>query len=1055
MGTETFFQDLTISQRNRVVDILHEIYRLADAVDPEQSDNNVASVNRTKFNFFTIDGQRGSGKSTLVNSVQQIARYLGDSHQGKSASDQEILKILSAENLLTQHYANNGSRSAMRTAHVVPTIRPEMFQDDETELPDYLFDVIRDDLEKLRERKQNGIYWRTPLEHDDRDEAFDAVYSRDQLRSVLSIEKNEEITALLAELRDKIDPAWSYARKLGREVLSQDAINFNEYVAEKGRLSSLATRRHIHWHNFLSKYLNLIGARMLIVPVDDCDLSPNVAQHLMSDLRLYLAHERVAVVMAMDLGALQRLLEQNRYRSLGDMTRISEIASRVLRVDDDKGKGVGASPSRHIISDYFERVVEEKREVVDQISKILPLTRRYHIRTPDLGEIDHVLLGHHQVYKNTISSTPTKDASAGKSRRIAAANVITQANKLIATHLESNPAWKARDQVLSPGSQANRSFQASTDLFFWRSRYLSSFNCLRMRDLAEIREQITRTRDQEGHYDWLISQYLGYTPTSEYMSRGNFMRRVRDFREGRLSSMLAMMRYDKGNYQTNLIDSGLSSVNRSADYSVKGYDDAFDRIESEDIYVMEEREAARNLQSQLSLYALDCALWRIRVEGGDIECVVNGIRDEFLVSEVATQSLQSLPSKLSDFASAFSSGINPTGADVTDLDTFVPLNALGLSDVMVIADAFPSTIFLDRKSPEPLKEFCAEIDDSAGTRLAERLEEMFGGAQLTALKESISNAFEMAHPGANELLRNLQRAARFNRDWIPKLLLCAFICREVKDGKKPSALNGAKTTTTAANFIKEAIADNKAGREIKALKHVQHYLLRECTVHYTTNAAHKKLQFALRIAFNACSIDRSVDVLQRELKLDHTARKDRLDAFQDMLDELRPRQDVRDRVTLAAAILDAAVLVYERDDLLDQIDQSVSNGDDQIGQSPSSSETPGVLSRLNAFLSLGGSDAQILKLSPWVCPNVDKGDTASDDGKLNVVDLVSLHAGLVDFCSAGVDGEFDQKTLANMPASFQVMLDPDKAEQVKVLTEEHGFSKGFAVELLGPKPSAD
>ena len=425
------------------------------------------------FNFFVVDGDRGTGKSTVVGMVRRFAKTLktdgpaevpvAGPGPGRGAADPE-------------GYAH--ARPPIRGRDAVfalRTIYPDMFSGKDTELPDILIDQIRADLHRYDVDGEEPVapsYLSTVDPMQDRPGRLRPGH---RLRS----DHEDRVTAgkLLERLRFEIDPAWTYAREVGRDVLSRDAINYREFVEHKGRYSSLASRRHLLWHDFIEAYLAFKGAETLLVTLDDCDLSPRVSAQLLSDLRLYLNHPRIVVVMAMHMGALTRTLKSQHYGQLTPMLdllgRMGDWTPRGPQIIKVNGENVSVTAPtmadrgpdmddlnaerRNFIKLMLNQIREEDDEVVHHLAKVLAMHRRFDTPHTAPADVDQFLM----------QSRPADPAQLG-------------------ADLDKAALSERVIKGLTPKAQAA--------LYFWRTRHRRTLAGLTLRDLVFMTQGANDTR---------------------------------------------------------------------------------------------------------------------------------------------------------------------------------------------------------------------------------------------------------------------------------------------------------------------------------------------------------------------------------------------------------------------------------------------------------------------------------------------------------------------------------------------------------------------------------
>ena len=463
------------------------------------------------FNFFVVDGERGTGKSTLVRKVCRLARLLGTGHIGfaKEWLDENEFEILKSHVLdvsLGETAVDGAARSESftlidrhpglqyQTVHALDHIYPDMFGTEETELPDILFDQIRNDLQRQCERADQFREipnYRAPADpyEPDRQQPRDPESFRQDKRM-------EWAKELLDELRQDIDPGWTFARHIGRDMLSRDSVNYREFVENKGKYSALASRRHILWRQFLEKYLDFKGAALMLVSLDDCDLSPKITRQLMHDLRLYLSHPRVVVVTAMRMESLGNVLKTAQYKELTPFFQAMRAGDwfwpadeEVFRNSDLYQRSIGLEDKRlAFLTDLYTTIEAEQEELLEQVNKVFPKSLR--LTTPNnTGEdVDFVLFDGAQ-----------------------------DLNHPFVTH-----EW--HDQKTKQVAEASR--LTALTIFFWRTRHPDLLTAYTMRELVYFKRICSEQR-RSGAISFTDFTDVDLFDTILKASTGNLERRMR------------------------------------------------------------------------------------------------------------------------------------------------------------------------------------------------------------------------------------------------------------------------------------------------------------------------------------------------------------------------------------------------------------------------------------------------------------------------------------------------------------------------------------------------
>lgn len=389
--------------------ILTKIYEIADHVGDskklaETHGHEKAERWAPAYQFFSIDADRGWGKTTVLSFVSEMTKRMGHGGyvENNSPFSADIKRMFAAA---TDPNSAEPSVSLFekrhhrfRTAFVLDPINPETFLSTDSELPDAVFDVIRDYLSDMadtsstdvgptyRNYRQSLYYERREAERWDRDAQIANAQANEA--------KRLHAAKLLNYLQEQVDPAWTYARNIGREMLSRDSVNYREFVVRKGHFSSLATRRHAMWNRLLSEFLDFVDAALLIVPLDDWDLSPHVAATVLEDLRVYFAHPRIVAVTALDFEYLEELMRMRAVRHQSHLYDAIEATSKATEVAHELRFGFAGefeSQNARRLAKLYDSIETEEKQVKEFLNKVLPKQLRFPIVGLDLVTALNVL----------------------------------------------------------------------------------------------------------------------------------------------------------------------------------------------------------------------------------------------------------------------------------------------------------------------------------------------------------------------------------------------------------------------------------------------------------------------------------------------------------------------------------------------------------------------------------------------------------------------------------------------------------------------------------------
>jgi len=147
-------------------------------------------------------------------------------------------------------------------------------------------------------------------------EAILAEIERDLIRSReehSSSERRNTLDAFLERLWKDVHIGWTLAHGEGQQALLNDALDFNDYVRARAKYNVKGYGRVDAWHSFVKDWLRDVRRKPLLVLVfDDTDLHPDAGRKILEDIRLYLSHARIVVILAADIRLMRRtLLREN------------------------------------------------------------------------------------------------------------------------------------------------------------------------------------------------------------------------------------------------------------------------------------------------------------------------------------------------------------------------------------------------------------------------------------------------------------------------------------------------------------------------------------------------------------------------------------------------------------------------------------------------------------------------------------------------------------------------------------------------------------------------
>ncbi|MDU0458422.1 MAG: hypothetical protein RW306_06765 [Geobacteraceae bacterium] len=343
---DNFFNELDKlheSQKLSVEFILQEVYQIAS--EEAQRENRAASsaVYRKEQHFrrphqvFVIDGKRGSGKTTTLITAYRHLELLGKADgiiDGHKDPRVVTLKRLGVEAEITGRVRRNG-------ALVIPIIMPNELADNESVMEN-LFAQIEAKLLCIAEKEATVADSRKGR----------ALWENDEPVP------HETITAkiLIQELLNEIAVGWTYSQRIGLNALVHDSLNYRDYVERRAEQARISYTRVDAWRIFVNKLLDYLNYEVMVISIDDSDLSPHIGEDILHALRMYLCHPRIVTLLAINMEALVEGLERVEFARLYELSRVLTKADKQQELKK------------------IQR--DTRRSIHDYVHKILPVERR-------------------------------------------------------------------------------------------------------------------------------------------------------------------------------------------------------------------------------------------------------------------------------------------------------------------------------------------------------------------------------------------------------------------------------------------------------------------------------------------------------------------------------------------------------------------------------------------------------------------------------------------------------------------------------------------------------
>ena len=349
------------SQKSAVVDIIREIqgqavqswnYRNHPKSGDVYAELGYDIEECAPHNVFMIDGARGSGKTSLLLTLKRYLRLLrlDTGFFNRSSVEGGVPNQERVKRLRDMGLPSIEDRTSKRSALVLPVIFPDHSTEEETAM-DLIFALVETELKEAERDAKRGS-----------DEA--------QLRKIEECRKT---------LREEVMVGWIFSRGQGMQALLNDAMDYKDFADSRARFNRRSARRVKAWNRFVDQFLDVLNFEMFVPLFDDADLHPRSGKVILDDIRMYLAHRRIAVVVAVDMGTLVEELVvdeigRSGVRNLAQIGQVERIRQAENSSAFDSGK-------------YLDHVVERTYE---KLGKIFPTSKRYRVDITSRAEVDRL-----------------------------------------------------------------------------------------------------------------------------------------------------------------------------------------------------------------------------------------------------------------------------------------------------------------------------------------------------------------------------------------------------------------------------------------------------------------------------------------------------------------------------------------------------------------------------------------------------------------------------------------------------------------------------------------
>jgi hypothetical protein len=172
--------------------------------------------------------------------------------------------------------------------------------------------------------------------------------------------------------------AWLNSGEQVIPAITRDTINLRDWNARLFEFIGEPTDLPGHFHTWIERLQECLQRRLVVVSIDDADISVDKAAEVIDTIRVFLAHPKILTVVATDLDGLERRIRNKR---LAALPRVPELKSAEA---DDKSPTYlfGLSPSQY----QSAEALDESEYVKNLLAKVLPPATRLYLRKTPVSE---------------------------------------------------------------------------------------------------------------------------------------------------------------------------------------------------------------------------------------------------------------------------------------------------------------------------------------------------------------------------------------------------------------------------------------------------------------------------------------------------------------------------------------------------------------------------------------------------------------------------------------------------------------------------------------------
>ncbi len=284
-------------------------------------------------NIFLVDGQRGSGKTSLILTFHHYLQLIGvgSNHDDRDQLDIEMLKEIQTNynddrtrgnpdtepfSFFRKHDIDNYAQR--KTCLTLPVINPDNMEVSQT-IMETIFALIRQVLKERIEHEKNA-------------------------------NGNSETRELLDELQNKVAKGWYFSKSIGVEALLNDSLDFQNFIKRQSEEAFSAHDRMTMWRKFVHKLLDHLGYQLLVIFIDDTDISHQNALDVLTSQRIFLTHPKIVAIHAGNLYSIRHTVLTKSFEELS-------LTSSSLRSPESYTAQQWRNYRRYEVEEVLEKIV--------------------------------------------------------------------------------------------------------------------------------------------------------------------------------------------------------------------------------------------------------------------------------------------------------------------------------------------------------------------------------------------------------------------------------------------------------------------------------------------------------------------------------------------------------------------------------------------------------------------------------------------------------------------------------------------------------------------------